>query len=67
MAACRDCKHCAREVESWELPNTWWWECAARTGYDALPSWPFESTKCRKFELPASVAATAAASEEVGR
>ena len=61
MAACRDCKHCAREMESWEHQEIWWWECTARTGYDALPSWPFENTKCQKFESAAAAAATAAA------
>lgn len=64
MAACRDCKHCERGMESWELPNIYWWECTAKTGYDALPSWPFETTKCGKFERQAA-AAVAAVTEGV--
>ncbi len=50
MNSCHECKHLHRETESWELPDIWWWECAARPGLANLKSFPFHHTRCRAFD-----------------
>lgn len=48
--SCYRCAHLVREQESWEMPNIWWWECAARPGLANLKSFPFMNTKCAAFQ-----------------
>lgn len=47
---CRDCKWLSREIESWEMPHIWWWECGRNPHYALLKSFPFKNTKCKDFE-----------------
>jgi hypothetical protein len=47
--ACRACQNFSREVESWELPGIWWYECAALPGMANLASFPFRATKCKRY------------------
>ena len=49
MKSCGKCKHLHKEIEGWETPHIWWWECAARPGVANLTSFPFINTKCQSY------------------
>lgn len=46
---CRKCRNLFRDGEGWELPQFDYWYCRA-TSYGNLKSFPFDKTKCSKFE-----------------
>lgn len=48
--SCYDCAHRHKEIESYEMPHIWWWECAARPGMANLKSFPFMVTNCKSFK-----------------
>jgi hypothetical protein len=54
VKSCGNCKHysCVRQEESWEMPHVFWYEreCDVRSGVSNLKSFPFNNTKCEKFE-----------------
>lgn len=49
MNSCYRCAHLHKEIECWEMPHIWWWECSARLGMANLRSFPFHSTKCKAW------------------
>lgn len=56
MNSCYTCKHrhSYKEAESWETPHIFWWIhiCDARSTVANLKQFPFNQTKCQKWEAP---------------
>ncbi len=52
MNSCYRCIHLHKEIESWEMPYIWWWECSAQPTTANLKSFPFSNTKCKAFKCP---------------
>lgn len=50
MNSCYQCAHLKREMESWEMPEIWWWECAKKPAMANLKNFPFKNTQCKVFE-----------------
>ena len=54
MNSCYTCKHrhSHREIESWEMPHIYWFVhiCDARPKVANLKQFPFNVTKCEKWE-----------------
>ena len=54
MNSCYTCKHrySYKETESWEMPHILWWIhiCDARPNIANLKQFPFNTTKCEKWE-----------------
>ena len=52
--SCYSCKfrHSHKETESWEMPHIYWWVhiCDARPKVANLKQFPFNVTKCDKWE-----------------
>jgi len=42
--------YCIREIESWEHPDIYWYECAAKPNVDNLTSFPFKNTMCEYYK-----------------
>jgi hypothetical protein len=49
MASCPSCRFFSKQVESWELLQYWWYECAMHGHYANLRSFPFKNG-CKSFE-----------------
>ena len=48
--SCHNCRYLVREIESWEMPGVYWFECRARPANENLKQFPFENTTCKSHE-----------------
>ena len=39
-----------KEIESWEMPHIYWYECMAREANAMLKQFPFKRTTCKFWE-----------------
>ena len=47
--SCFKCTFLFKDVESWEMPQFYTWECNSRPHNSMLRQFPFRNTKCDKW------------------